>query len=250
MTIGLAPFLNAQPLAWQLRKHHQVTDVSPAQMGQLLKKGQLDVALAPIAAYLLDPSLTIIPIGAICSKGPVKSVRILSNGPLQNIERLFVDSRSQTSVLLARLVLKKWYGAKKLEVVNADMSVFKPGQMKPWEGALQFGDIALIAAPTGLTVTDLGEEWSQRTGKPFVYAVWMARSVPIAREIENDLLAAKNEGLKHFEDVVKDYHGMWTFQRPQLKEYLEKNIDYSYTPAEVKGQLEFQKLLKEEGLIL
>ncbi len=250
MKIGLVPFLNAQPLAWQLRKHHQVIDVAPIQMGQLLKEGRLDVALAPIAAYLLNPGLTIIPIGAIGSKGPVKSVRILSNGPLQNVERLFADSRSQTSVLLAKLILKKWYGAKKLEVVHVDADTFKPGQMKPWEGALQFGDNALIAAPTGLTVTDLGEEWFQRTQKPFVYAVWMARSVPIAREIENDLLASKNEGLKHFEEIVHDYHGMWIFQRAELKTYLEKNIDYSYTAAEVKGQLEFQKLLKEEGLIL
>src|SRR5258708_2032932 len=62
MKIGLVPFLNAQPLAWQLRKHHQVIEVPPVQMGQLLKEGRLDVALAPIAAYLLNPGLTIIPI--------------------------------------------------------------------------------------------------------------------------------------------------------------------------------------------
>ena len=35
----------------------------------------------------------------------------------------------------------------------------------------------------------------------------MARSIPIAREIEMDLLASKNEGLKHFDDIVKAYKG-------------------------------------------
>ncbi len=250
MRLGVVPFLNAQPLVWGLQDHHKLFPVPPSQMGQLLKEGKLDVAIAPIAAYLLNPGLTIVPIAAIGCKGPVKSVRILSNGPLVNVERLFVDARSQTSVLLAKLILKRWYGVKKLEVEHVDMATYHPNQTKPWEAVLQFGDSALLAAPTGMVVTDLGEEWFFRTQKPFVFAVWMARSVPIAREIENDLLASKNAGLKHLDDVVNNYHGIWTFLRPQLKQYLEKNIDYSYTPAEVKGQLEFQKLLKEEGLIL
>jgi hypothetical protein len=65
-----------------------------------------------------------------------------------------------------------------------------------------------------------------------------------------DLLASKNEGLKHFEDIVKVYKGIWVFEHPKAKEYLEKNIHYAYGPEEVRGQMEFQKLLKEEGLIL
>jgi chorismate dehydratase len=250
MKIAAVPFLNAQPLIWQLAKHHQVSELAPAEMGRQLKAGLVDVALAPIAAYLLDPSLTIVPVAAIGSNGPVKSVRILSFASLKNVERLFVDSRSQTSVLLARLILKKWYGVKNLEVVHVDVKVFKPNQMKPWEAALQFGDSALISGPTGMVVTDLGEEWQMRTGKPFVYAVWMARNVQIAREIENDLLASKNEGVKHFGEIAEHYHGIWVFQAPQSKEYLEKNINYSYAAEQVQGQLEFQKLLKEEGMVI
>lgn len=250
MKIAVVPFLNAQPLIWQLAKHHHISQLAPVEMAKQLKAGLVDVALAPIAAYLLDPSLTIIPIAAIGSNGPVKSVRILSNGSLKSVERLFVDSRSQTSVLLARLILKKWYGVKNLEVMNVDVDQFKPNQIKPWEAALQFGDSALIAAPTGMTVTDLGEEWAMRTGKPFVYAVWMARNVQIAREIENDLLASKNEGVKHFAEIAEHYHGIWVFQIPQSKEYLEKNINYSYAAEQVQGQLEFQKLLKEEGMVI
>jgi chorismate dehydratase len=250
MNIAVVPFLNAQPLIWQLGKHHHISQVAPVEMAKQLKAGLVDVALAPIAAYLLDPSLTIVPIAAIGSTGPVKSVRILSFASLKNVERLFVDSRSQTSVMLARLILKKWYGVRNLEVVHVDVKEFKPNQMKPWEGALQFGDSALIAAPNGMVVTDLGEEWQMRTGKPFVYAVWMARNVQIAREIENDLLASKNEGIKHFAEIAESYKGIWVFEAPKSKEYLEKNINYLYAAAQVQGQLEFQKLLKEEGLII
>jgi len=249
MKIAAVPFLNAQPLIWQLAKHHHLSQLPPVEMGQQLRSGQIDVALAPIAAYLLDPALVIIPVAAIGSNGPVKSVRILSNGSLKNVERLFVDARSQTSVLLSRLILKRWYGVKKLEVIHQDMADFKPGQTKPWEGVLQFGDGALVSAPNGMTVTDLGEEWAFRTGKPFVYAVWMAGDTRIAKEIENDLLIAKNEGLKHFTEIADQYHGIWVFKHPQSKEYLEKNINYTYSDEQVQGRLEFQKLLKEEGMI-
>ncbi len=250
MNIGVVPFLNAQPLIWDMKNHHKLFPVPPSQMAALLKLGRLDVALAPVAAKFLSPELQIVPVAAIGCKGPVKSVRLLSHVPLTDVTRIFADVRSQTSVLLARLILKKWYGVKKVDVQGVDMENFKPNQTKPWEATLQFGDIALESAPTGMMVTDLGEEWFLRTQKPFIFAVWMARNVPIAREIEMDLLASKTEGVKHYQEIVDNYHGIWLFHRPQAKEYLEKNIDYTYTAKEVQGQLEFEKLLREEGLIL
>ena len=250
MRIGVVPFLNAQALVWDMKNHHHLFPVAPSEMGGLLKKGQLDLALAPVVVKFLNPELQVVPVAAIGCKGPVKSVRLLSNGPLTKVTRLYGDSHSQTSVLLAHLILKKWYGVKDLEVKSVNAETFKPNQTKPWEATVQFGDMALESAPTGMNVLDLGEEWFLRTQKPFVFAVWIARDVKVAREIEMDLLASKNEGIKHFQEIVDQYKGIWFFHKPQAKEYLEKNISYSYTAAEVQGQMEFQKLLKEEGLIL
>ncbi len=250
MKIGVVPFLNAQPLVWEMKNHHQLFSVPPNEMGKLLKEGRLDVAIAPIVTKFLNPDLQIVPVAAIGSKGPVKSVRLLSNRALQDVDMLYVDSKSQTSSLLAQVILKKWFGVKELVVKSVNVDEFSPSRLKPWEALLQIGDTALVAAPMGLIVTDLGEEWFRYTQKPFVYAAWMARNVSIAREIEMDLLASKNEGLKRFDDVVKVYKGIWTYEHPKFKEYLEKNISYAYGPEEVKGQIEFQKLLKEHNLII
>ncbi|MGH7739665.1 MAG: MqnA/MqnD/SBP family protein, partial [bacterium] len=172
--IGVVPFLNAQPLIWGLAENHELSRVAPNAMGKALKEGTLDVALAPVVAGFLNPDLKIVPAGAIGSKGAVRSVRLLVNGAPQGVRRLFVDDRSQTSVLLSRLALKRWFGVKDLEVEPVSMETFRPVQTKPWEAVLEFGDPALLAAPTGMTVVDLGEEWARYTGKPFVYAVWMA----------------------------------------------------------------------------
>jgi chorismate dehydratase len=250
MNIGVAPFLNSQPLIWDMKNHHKLFNVAPAEMVKLLKEGRLDVALAPIVVKFLNPELQVVPVAAIGSKGPVKSVRLLGNAPWRIMQRIYADKRSQTSVLLARLILKKWYGAKDVEVKTVDMETFRVAGIKPWEAVLQFGDIALETPPSGMEVLDLGAEWAMRTQKPFVYAVWLARDVQVARDIEMDLLASKNEGVKHFQEIVDNYHGIWVFHKPQAKEYLEKNIDYAYTPKEVQGQMEFQRLLKEEGFII
>lgn len=246
--IGVVPFLNAQPLIWGLAQSHELSQVAPNAMGKALKAGTLDVALAPIAASFLNPELVIIPAGAIGSKGPVKSVRLLINGAPQSVRRLFVDDRSQTSVLLSRLILKRWFGVKDLEVKPVDITTFRPNQTKPWEAALEFGDRALIPAPTGMTVLDLGEEWNRYTGLPFVYAVWMARNAEIARELKDQLEEAKTLGLQHLEEIANQYKGIWQFKRVDAKAYMEKNIDYNYGPQEQAGHSEFQKLLKEEGL--
>jgi chorismate dehydratase len=247
--IGVVPFLNAQPLIWGLAPDHQLSQVAPNAMGKALQEGSLDIALAPIAASFLNPELVIIPAGAIGSKGPVKSVRLLVNGAPQSIRRLFVDDRSQTSVLLSRLILKRWFGVKDLEVKPVDMKSFHPGQTKPWEATLEFGDKALIAAPSGMTVLDLGEEWARYTGQPFVFAVWMARDKQIAAELKEQLEAAKALGLQHLEEITNQYQGIWQFKRADAKTYLEKNIDYNYGSAEQQGHAEFQRLLKEEGFL-
>jgi predicted solute-binding protein len=218
-------------------------------MGQALQEGRLDVALAPVAAHFLNPELAVVPVAGIVSKGPVQSVRLLHHRPLGRVLRLWADSNSQTSVLLTRLVLKRWHGLKSIEVKVADMREFKATQIGPWDACLQIGDAALNEAPYGMTVTDLGGEWARRVGKPFVYAVWTARNVPIAREVHTLLLNAKNEGVKHFDEMVKDYKGFWVFEQPKLKAYLEKNVSFDLGPAEMQGLLEFKKLLTEEGLL-
>ena len=250
MRIGIIPFLNIQPLVWGLESRHRLFPIPSNQMGGHLKEGKLDVAIAPVAAYFLDPTLQIIPGAAIGSNGPVKSIRILSHGPLQDVRRLFVDGRSQTSVLMARLMLKKWFGVGNPDVKPVDMASFHPEQTKPGEATLQFGDNALSPAPMGMTLTDLGEEWFLRTRKPFIHAVWMARNASIAREIEPDLLNARKEGLKHLDEIVDHYQGLKTLPRSEAKAYLEKNIRYEYGPKELEGQMEFQRFLKEEGFLL
>jgi len=247
--VGVVPFLNAQPLMWGLKENYGISLVAPNEMGKALKEGTLDVALAPIAASFLNPDLKIIPVAAIACQGPVQSVRIVSHVALERVERLFVDSRSQTSVLLARLILQKWFGVKNLEVKPIDAHSFHPNQAKPWEDTLQFGDGALIPAPSGMTVTDLGAEWFRYTQKPFVFAVWLARDAEIAKEMEEPLRAARIEGVKHCEEIANQYHGIWQFKRTLAKEYLEKNIFYDYTPEQEKGIAEFLNLLKEQKLI-
>src|SRR5579871_3329866 len=103
------------------------------------------------------------------------------------------------------------------------MKAFRPNHTKPWEAVLQFGDDALVAAPTGMTVLGLGEEWLRYTGKPFVNAVWMVKDPALVGELQGQLEEAKDEGLKHLDEILAGYQGIWQFKRADAKAYLEKN---------------------------
>jgi chorismate dehydratase len=249
MKIGVVPFLNARPLIWKLDEKHQIVYLPPSEMSQALQKGQVDASLCPIIDHYCYPEFPIIPVSVIATQGDVRSVRVLSNRSLDMIERLFADSNSKTSVNLTKLILKKFYGIKKLEIRSTPIYSFRPDQMKSWEAVLQIGDIALSSAPFGITVTDLGREWVRLIQKPFVFAVWLAKNADISKQLNQDLYEAKANGLQHIDDIVSNYKGFWRYETPKLKEYLEKNISFDYGDQETQAISIFEQLLREEKIL-
>jgi chorismate dehydratase len=244
--IGVIPFLNVQPLLWGLERTHTIVTIPPSRMGLALEEGLVDVAIAPVAASMLNAKLVRVGAACIASRGKVQSVRLLHPKPLDTVRLLWADSNSQTSVLLSRLILKRWYGVERLDVRTASIPAFRTDKIRPGEACLQIGDAALIAPPVGLTVTDLGEEWFRRTGRSFVFAVWTARNEETAHRVFAPLSEAKKEGVRHFDDIVKSYRGFREFDRPRLKEYLEKSLVFDFGPEEERGLSEFERLLAGE----
>ena len=76
----------------------------------------------------------------------------------------------------------------------------------------------------------------------------MARNVEIAREIEiEDLLASKTEGVKHLQEIVDGYPGIWVFHRPQAKEYLEKTSITNTLPLKFKAIWSLKSCSRKKG---
>ena len=137
----------------------------------MLAEDEADVALLPVAAAAAMGDAQLVDAGCISSLGPVRSVVVYSESPLEEIEELALDLSSRTSVVLARVLL---HGrALKLRGMTPDDAL--AFAREPKRGAVVIGDPALEHEGKFSHAYDLASAWRERTGLPFVFAAWYAR---------------------------------------------------------------------------
>ncbi len=244
--LGSVPYLNARPLHWPLRGQSSPVELSfdvPSRLAQGLRKGYLEGALVSSFECFQAPGYRIVPDISISSRGPVGSVKLYLRKKPGRLKRLALDSSSLASTSMARCLLKRKYGA---EPVCFSAGPDRIADEADADGYLLIGDIALSHAPPGLEILDLGEEWTDFTGLPFIYAFWLLREG--VGGISGVLHRAKEEGLKQLEDICRE-------SAPELKlpyelclDYLRNNIRYGLGREEVEGLELYYRFLCEDGM--
>lgn len=231
------PHLNARPLVGGL---NGVRLAPPAALADALHGGELDVALVPVAEVLRHDQYDVVDGIGVVSRGPVRSVFLAHRVPLAKIKRVAVDPNSRSSAALARVILQYRYGL-------APEYCARPAgaTLAEHEAMLVFGDEAIsVAGAEGFTpALDLGEEWTDWTGLPFVYAVWaLQRTVTDRGPLAERLRAAKRTGLANIEVVIRNSTEGTEARR---RDYLTRCIRYGLGPAERDGVRKFQEYLHE-----
>ena len=220
--IGSVPYLNARPLLEGLGKvtGEKIYLAHPASLHDAILRGQVQVALLPVVSYLENHDLKIIPGTGIGCFGEVKSVKVFHNSSkvdLSNTERIFLDPLSKTSNRLLKVLLAKKYDRKLEEIYWAS-------RPEDADSVLQIGDEALRHSHFGNS-QDLGLEWQELTGLPFVFACWMTSS-PITQELLTHLHNAKMTGLQNLEEISRlqeiiDPEDALVYLRDHIKYHVE-----------------------------
>jgi chorismate dehydratase len=115
----------------------------------------------------------------------VESILLESTVPLEALDgrEVAIPSASATSVVLLRALLETRLGVRPRYRWFDQASDTDPVE-KGAAAVLRIGDIALRRrVPTGRSTFDLGLEWKDWTGLPFVYALWQCGPAP-----ESDLV--------------------------------------------------------------
>src|SRR5262245_28204072 len=112
LRLASVSYFNATPLNYGLSEAEdlRLSLEVPSKLIDLLRDGDVDVALLPVIDYQRLDGLCVIPAGAIGCDGPTLTVRIFSPSPIDQIESLACDPESHTSVALARIVLAERFG--------------------------------------------------------------------------------------------------------------------------------------------
>lgn len=240
--IGTVGYLNSHPLtAYIDRDRYEVIADYPRAIAKMLADGEVDVALAPVAAVLTDASYLMIPEFCIGAEGPVASVLLLGETPPEEWTEVVLDGESRTSVTLSRLLLTKGPLSKR---VRDDLVIREVGPGEALEAiggtvaGLVIGDAAR-ELPDRITVRlDLAEEWLAWTGKPFVFAVWAGRP-DLPQQVRDDLRAAGRVGMAK---VGEEFSG-------DDLVYLTQRIRHNFDERALMGLRWYASLAFREGLI-
>ncbi|HXU44417.1 MAG TPA: menaquinone biosynthesis protein, partial [Thermoanaerobaculia bacterium] len=177
LRVGIVNFLNSKPLAWGFLKGHHADLFAPsyhppALVARLLAEGSLDIGLIPSIEVQRIPGLKVLPDLCVAATHEVRSVLLLTRGPIEEVERVALDQNSRTSVALLRILfLERWKTKPTYAPQRADVE----RMMSEADAALVIGDPALKVDRERYRVYDLAAEWRSLTGLPFVFAVWAVR---------------------------------------------------------------------------
>lgn len=198
----------------------------PATLTRKILHDELDMALLPVVDMLRYPQLSAFTSLMIGSWGKVKSIRLVSRVPIEQVRSYRRDFQSRSSNALVRLILKQYVPAEVREVSEAA------------DAALYIGDRALTT-PTAKFDYDLGELWTAWTGLPFIFATWVKRDGVDTQGWEEKLQRAYLSGKAEIGPLSKLAAQRINISEAAALDYLSNAIQYQVTPTHEAGLRRF-----------
>lgn len=240
--VAAVSYLNTKPLLYGLRKHPIAAQLSliedyPASIARMLLNDEVDLALVPVAMIPLLPGARMVTEVCIGAEGPVASVGIFSECPMEAIESVYLDYQSRTSVNLARILLRD-YWRREVRIINAAGEDFRE-KLSGTTAGVVIGDRALQQRLHSPFCFDLAEAWINYTSLPFVFAAWVSNK-PLPSNFETAFNEANLSGLQHLPEVIAEN----PYPVYDLHRYFTQNISYELTVNKRKGLALFLEKLK------
>lgn len=214
----------------------------PADCAAKLISGKVDIGLIPVASLPLVKEYQIIGDYCIGANGKVRTVLLLSNCPFDEINNIYLDYRSRSSINLSK-VLAKFSWKKEFKWINTSKG-FDFLNLRTDEGVVLIGDQCFEFEKSFKYNIDLAEEWVKYSGLPFVFASWTAN-----KHLENEFIEEFNTALKlgvnKIDAVVEKFGQTGTITGIVLMNYLTENIDYNFDDNKKKGLKLFLELMEK-----
>ena len=239
LRVGRISYLNVEPFfhafPWPIAE-----SLPPRALGEAVAAGRVDAGpLALADCFRLEGTVTRLPFGIV---GPTRgqSVLLFSDRPIGDLggRRIGVTGETSTSVRLLRILIAFRHEAPPPVLVGLD---------EPADAQLIIGDEALRLRRGQWPrprCYDLGEEWTQWTGHPMVFASWAVRlDAPAAarRDLESTLGRALEIGLASLPAIAARRRDLG-FSEREIIEYLE-SFRYRIGPDDEKAVGEYRRLL-------
>jgi len=234
--ISAVSYTNTFPFIYGLENssifnHIELSKDIPSVCAQKLLENKVDVGLIPVAVIPKLKHHEIISDYCIGASGPVRSVILASFKPLHEIETIYLDYHSRSSVMLTRILAKHFW---KINVKWTDTTDGFENRLKQNEAAVIIGDKALIAENNFPFVYDLAKEWINSTKLPFIFAAWVTNK-NLGDTFKEEFNKALKFGLTNIDLMIEKTDFTFLPSDVNPKEYLTKNIDFNLDKNKIKG---------------
>jgi chorismate dehydratase len=241
--ISAVSYTNTKPFIYGLQHTGILQKIelsldNPTDCAQKLIDDVVDIGLIPVAAALSLKYWEIVSGYCIGAVGAVNSVFIFSNCDIKDVKTLQLDPQSRSSNNLAKVLLKNFWKADDLMIVD-DASDYEKSN-DPCTAFVQIGDRTFGKKEQYTYVYDLAEEWQKFTGLPFVFAAWIANK-PIPQEFMDEFNQALKYGLDHRTELLKELPSRPDFN---FEDYLMHKLDFELTEDKKKALYLFLEYVK------
>ena len=231
--ISVVSYSNSFPFIFGL-SNHPVRNLieleldTPADCAKKLLSGEVDLGLVPVAIIPELEEANTITDYCIGADGPVESVCLFSEVPLDEIDTILLDYQSRTSVQLVKYLAKNaWNIAPKWVPAGAEFI----SEIKGTTAGVVIGDRAFPLVEKFLVVKDLSAEWKSATGLPFVFACWVSN-----RKLDDDFIRQFQDALElGLSNKKKAINEMAEETDEDLVRYVESVIRYDLDAEKKKA---------------
>lgn len=239
--VGAVSYLNTKPLTYGFKHGYTIDNMMmledyPSRIAEMLLNDEIDVGLVPVAIIPKLKVHYIITDYCIGATGPVASVCIFSDVPIEKVETVLLDYQSKTSVALAKVLLKHYW---KISPVLEDAKADFRNHIKNTTAGVVIGDRAFEQRKQSPYIYDLAEAWINMTGLPFVFAAWIAN-----KKLPDDFITAFNNGnkigLANIDKVIEEN----IYDKYDLRTYFTTNISYHLTEQKKQGLEKFLAFIR------
>ena len=202
----------------------------PSKCADDLIQDKVDLALVPVASLKQLSEYHLVSDYCIGANGLVDTVCIYSECPIEEVETLYLDYQSRSSVMLSKILLRDYWKLSP-KFIHAQEGFIENIQGKT--AGLVIGDRAFDLNAKFHYVYDLAELWKQHTKLPFVFAAWVSN-----KELDlgfiSELNSALKKGLAHISEAIEEL-GSKVYSISMAEKYLNDRIDYHLDKTKKQG---------------
>lgn len=224
LRVGSVPYLVGRPLDSGMEEEPSIEfrREVPAALVEGLRTGRLDVALVSSIELFRRPGYGYLEELAVAGRGHVSSVQVFLRRAVEQVRRIALDPSSRTAAALTRSL---WPRAG--TDPGPEFTAVAPGKDPRDEDAdawLRIGDRALqetLEEPPWPVFNPSGV-FAERTGLPFMFALWIVRPGVDVRPFVEVFTRARERGRREARAWVRRESEALELPVPFLERYLDE----------------------------